>query len=198
MKEAHENLAGAESSSRKEGGRILRALSEKEQVALLVRLNVYAARRYRGLLSSEDLVMEAWTAVLAERRTWDSDYPPFDNLCWIIRSIADKHLRRELRAVPLGYSDGCLPDASTPVLYSLPTQLSPASQYEASEELRNRLEQLRHVSKVDNSLRRMVMAAFEINGWKPRDLAEALGWSVSAVNNAKRRIKRILLRLRNR
>jgi DNA-directed RNA polymerase specialized sigma24 family protein len=198
MKGAHKKLDGAESPSRKKGERVLRRLSESETDVLLEKLELFARRRYRPPLNSEDLVMEAVKAVLEHRRTWNTDYSPFRNLCLIIISIASNESEKEKRTVSLDTSDGSPPATSSPALIATTDRQSPEGRLEAAERLRRHCDLLRRAVGSDGDSGRIVEVALDKDGWKPCEIAAALNMRVSDVHNAKRRMRRELARLLTR
>jgi RNA polymerase sigma factor (sigma-70 family) len=195
MKEVHENPAGAESLSREEGGRVLRALPEDEMHDLYEKLRADTRRRYRRSPYKDDLVPEAILAVLENRRTWNLNLSPFHNLRGIIRSIASNEWKREKRSVSLDSSASHFLTDSNPAFASVPAQVSPASQFEASERLRNFRKAM--AAEADRSARQIVETALDNNGWRPREIAAELKISVSEIYKAKRRILRRLIRFWN-
>jgi DNA-directed RNA polymerase specialized sigma24 family protein len=169
------------------GATVLRGLTEDELLELLNKLRLFAARRYYGQLNVDDLAMQGITDTLAGKRSWDVNYTPLQNLCWIVRSIASNQLQKE-GGLPV--YDLSAADNSSPSL--LNTHLSPAEIYEADETQRNLGERIRRAIGGDNLLGRMVAFVLEQQTWKPKELAAKLNISEPAVYNAKRRIQRRL------
>lgn len=191
---AHEDLNGAESTSRKEGGRVLLALSEEQWVDLYERLKAFARRDCHVTRNLHDLVMDAMIAVLEERRGWNPNFSPYLNLSEIIRSMASNERKKELRAVSLDSPAGCFLDVTKPAFAPLSARPSPASDYETAEALRN-LRKVILAIRSDAPLSRMVEIALYNNRWKSREIADEMGVEVSKVYNAKKRIVRVLARL---
>jgi DNA-directed RNA polymerase specialized sigma24 family protein len=174
------------------GAAVLQSLEAYELIDLLNRLRLFAAERYYGWLSADDLVMQAVTDVLDGKRRWNAAYPPFDNLCWVIRSIAFNQLQKEKRLLPIGQNRES--DSGQPKLLPL-THPSAAELYEADENQRD-LRKVLHQAVGDDGLLRRAVALF-MNGeaWKPKEMAAELSVSEPEIYEAKRRIRRRLRKL---
>lgn len=175
------------------GAAVLRSLKEEELIDLYDRLRVFASERYYGRLSADDLVMQAFADVLAHKRKWNKDYPPFDNLCWIVRSIASNQLDKEKRLSPLTQDT-----ESHPGLTLSSAQPSAAELYEADERQRGLRKLLRSAVSDDGLLRRLVALFMEWEVWKPKEMAAELDVREQEIYEAKRRIRRRLVRLRKK
>jgi len=175
------------------GAAVLRGLKEKELVVLYDKLRVFASERYYGRLSADDLVMQAFADVLAHKRTWNENYPPFDNLCWIVRSIASNQLDKEKRLSPLE-----LDTESGPGLTLPSAQPSAAELYEADERQRGLIKLLLSAVGDDSLLRRLVALFMDWEVWRPQEMATELNVGEQEIYEAKRRIQRRLVRLRKK
>ncbi|HEY0380464.1 MAG TPA: hypothetical protein VGC87_26360 [Pyrinomonadaceae bacterium] len=193
MNKALKKLSGGESPDRASGATILKSLSEDEWIDLLNRLKLFVAGHYYGPLDRDDLPMEAITEVLENRRTWNPDFPPFQNLCWIIRSIAANQLEKERRIVPL-YPHARGAD-STPTSNPAPAYPSPAEDFEASETHRRISDLLQQAAGGNNLFSRIISLALKKDRWKPKEIADELKVSEPEVYNARRRIRRKLRKL---
>jgi DNA-directed RNA polymerase specialized sigma24 family protein len=175
------------------GAVVLRNLEVNELIDLLNRLRLFAAKRYFGRLNVDDLAMQAITDTFTGNRSWNADYPPFENLCWIVRSIASNQLQKESR---LSYD----PDVETNSnqITSLPAQSSPSEIYETDEIRRDLRALFRRAVGDDGFLRQVVTLFLEKEVWKPKEMAVALNVSETEVYEAKRRIRRRLGKLLNK
>jgi len=176
-------------AERSDGAAVLRGLDDAALISLLNRLTLFAARRYDGRLNAEELAMQAVADVLAGvRRSWDTDYPPFNNLCWIVRSIASNQLQKEKRLLPFE------PDAEACAARPAPSQPPVSELYETDETRRGLRDLLRRAADDDLS-RRVVETALEEDRWKPKELAAALNVGEADIYEARRRIGRRLGKL---
>lgn len=169
------------------GGAVVRGLTPGELVELLNKLRLFAAEHYYGRLNVDDLAMQAINDVLEGRRAWNADYPPFNNLCWIIKSIASNQLRKESRLIPYDPDMEVGSEQSVPLL---PVHASPAEAYEANETQRSLRALIRRVIDGDSLSRRLVELFLEWQTWKPKEMAVALNVSETEIYEAKRRMRR--------
>jgi RNA polymerase sigma factor (sigma-70 family) len=177
------------------GAAVLQGLTPSELIEILNKVRLFAARRYHGQLNADDLAMQAITDALAGKRTWNANYSPFHNLCWIVRSIAFNQLQKEGRLLSHD------PDAeagSSRAVPLLPTHPSPAEIHETNETQRSLRELLRRAVDDDSLLLRVVALYFERQVWKPKEMAAALNVSEPEIYKAKRRIQRRLSKLLNK
>lgn len=185
-------LSGIDRQVDLSGADILSSLPADELVGLLDRLRAFVFNRYYGTLSCEDLAMEAMKRVLAGHRGWDSDYPPFENLCWIIRSLADNQRKKDERSTSLESSSELnISKAARETLRAL-NNSSPADIYEtarANQEIRS---SIKRAIRGDGMLGRIVEFALDAGDWKPRTIAKELQIDMRQVHNAKRRMQRRL------
>lgn len=175
------------------GADVLRSLSPYELAILLDKLRAFVFNHYYGNLRCEDLAMEAMKRVLlGKRKSWNSAYPPFENLCWIIKSLADNQLKKEKRtaslevAAPFGTDDLDLERSF------VSHNSSPAELYEASETKRFLCQLINRATNNDGLLGCIVELALDAGHWKPRLFARELQINVREVQNAKRRMQRRL------
>lgn len=172
------------------GAAVLRGLTEEELLDLYERLRLFASERYFGRLNADDIIMQAFTDVFAHKRKWNEDYPPLDNLCWIVRSIASNQLNKEKRLSPLEQ------ETESGLGLSLPSdQPSAAELYEADEQRRGVHRLLRSAVGDDSLLRRLVALFMEWEVWKPKEMASELNVREQEIYEAKRRIRRRLAKL---
>lgn len=174
------------------GADILRRMEADELIDLLNRLRLFAAGRYYGGVSADDLVMQAVTDVLDGKRTWNAEFSPFKNLCLVIRSIASNQLQKEKRLIPLDQDMEYGSDRSKQLSLAY---LSPAELYEADENQRGLRKLLHRAVRDDGLLRRAVMLFIDVEVWKPKEMAADLSISEPEIYEVKRRIRRRLLKL---
>ena len=179
------------------GATVIRGLSEDKQQELLARLYLFTKRHYYGPLNHEDLVMQAVADVLAGIRSWNQQFPPFENLCWVIKSIAGNQLRKECRTVPL---DSLSPIAVGPsdTTFGLSDSSLRPETYEIKEARNKLIRVFREITRDDETLRQVINLALDLGKWKPSQIAESLNIEKSEVYNSKRRIKRRLVALLSR
>ena len=170
-----------------DGAAVLCGLGDDELAGLLDRLRYFAAKYYYGTLNVEDLAMQAIADVLAGKRAWDAAYPPFENLCWIVRSIASNQLNKEKQL--LSY-DAEGEAGSRQIEPSTPPHESPSEIYETDEARRGLRALIQRAVGDDNLLRRAVKFFFEREVWKPKEISVELGVSEREIYEAKRRLRR--------
>jgi DNA-directed RNA polymerase specialized sigma24 family protein len=174
------------------GAAVLSGLTDEELLDLLNRLMLFAANRYFGRLNVEELAMQAFTDTLAGRRTWNTAYPVFNNLCLILRSIASNQLQKEKPFLPDEPDVEAVSSQSAPPLQSYP---SPQELLETSETQRD-LSDLLHKAAGDDELSRdVVELSLQREDWKPKEMAAALDVPEKDIYNARLRLRRRLSRL---
>jgi DNA-directed RNA polymerase specialized sigma24 family protein len=174
------------------GAAILRSLPEDKLIDLLDRLRLFAAKRYYGALNCDDLAMQAITEVLVGKRSWNPAFTTFQNLCWIIRSIAANQLEKERRAISIAYDADRIYVNSPHIINPARAEHSPANDYETDETRKKISHLLRKAINKDSLLGRIVDTALNTGRWKPKEIAAKLNISESEVHNARRRIRRRL------
>jgi DNA-directed RNA polymerase specialized sigma24 family protein len=175
------------------GATVLRSLKEEELTDLINRLRLFAVGRYHGRLNADDLAMQAVADVFAGHRNWNADYPPFYNLCWIVRSIASNQLRKErrLRSYDIDVETGFGQS-----LISQPVAPPPSETYETDETQRGLRALISRALGDDGLLHRLVALFDEREVWKPQEMATELNVGESEIYQAKRRLRRRLGKLR--
>jgi RNA polymerase sigma factor (sigma-70 family) len=195
MNATPEKLGSNAPQGRHSGAAVLQSLSEDDLIDLLDRIRLFAAKRYYGVLNYDDLAMQAITEVLESRRSWNPAFPPFQNLCWIIRSIASNQLTKECRIVSINADAGRIDVDSALISNSAHVQPSPANDYETNEARQKISAMLQHVISGDRLLSRIIDFALNSGRWRPKEIAAELNISEPEVHNARRRVRRRLERL---
>jgi DNA-directed RNA polymerase specialized sigma24 family protein len=185
----------------------IQVLSEDELLKLLKRLALHADRklarlRWRGVqggppprgIQGEDIAADAVTAVIEGTRTWDQKAHP--DLLKYLRSVVDSMIsklvnsvdnRKTRRLGPPGTRD----DESSPAYEAVGREPDPAelaANREAAEGFRAPIVE----ALKDDELAYQVFECLESDINKPADIAEYLGLSVGEVNNAQKRIRRMV------
>lgn len=180
---------------RRVGALVLRKLSEQELIRLQEKLRFFAARKYFGRLDSDELVMEALRLVLDGRRTWNKEYSPYGNLCWIIKNVAFNQLKQEKRRDEVLKT--CIVDPTihwiSPVENPSLTNVPPEN-----ETVDRRWRLVRRAVRRDGLLRRMIESARKTQVWKSGVIAKDLGIDRAAVYKGKRRLQRRLTAITSR
>src|ERR1044072_3974257 len=174
------------------GAAILRSLSEGDLIDLLDRIRLFAAKRYYGALNCDDLAMQALTEVLAGKRSWNSSFTPFQNLCWIIRSIAANQLEKESRTISIDSDAKHFDVDLSHIINPESAEHSPVNDYETDEARKKIGDLFYKATNKDNLLGRIVDFTLSVGRWKPKEIAAELNISEPKVYNARRRIRRRL------
>jgi len=174
----------------------LNRITDEKWREIISHLRRYASKKMAILplwMDVNDIVSDAIASVLNETRTWNmTRYPELiDQLTAIIDSLYSA-LWKSKRAQKTEASQKRIG------LDAVENQLQ-ASEEDASftEYCRERLQSIRSAIIHDEELQYFVMA-IEEGHYKSKEIAEALGWPVKQVYNARKRLDRIIEGLENK
>ena len=170
----------------------LDAISDDEWVELWRKLRVFAHRKYGILFHADvdDIVVQAVIDTMSGRRQWPAERMDlFSFLCGVVRSLMSHNLEKERRKVSLDSLD-LRTNRRTLDLERFSTDLRHPTNLERHDEndLFSR-QLLREFSKdaVVASILRLVLSDSNL---RPREIAEALGLSMSEMRAAQKRLRR--------
>ena len=174
-----------------ENQEVLELLTEEDWREIWKRLRYFTYKYYSWLplkvrgANLDELIQDAIVDTITGRRQWPADVNLVTFLCQVIRSKASHMLEKESKVVSI--EDISPSHLSTPAEPSYLIRQEEKEKQAACEQL---CERMRELVRGDELLSKIVAMRLDNPDLKPRELAGALGISVTEVHSAQKRLGR--------